>query len=113
MKQVILVRNDLKMPRGKLSVMVAHASVDAANSTTKAKFDEWRRKGMKKIVLKVEDLKALLKYENLANKSNIKTSLITDAGKTVFTEPTITCLAIGPDSEEKIDKITGKLKILL
>jgi PTH2 family peptidyl-tRNA hydrolase len=42
----------------------------------------------------------------------LTTALITDAGKTFFKEPTKTCLAIGPDKEEKIDRITGKLKLV-
>jgi len=113
MKQVILVRADLRMPKGKMAAQVAHASVDAVANTARSKFEKWRKQGMKKIVLKVKDLNDLIKYEKLAQKARIKTALITDAGKTVFKEPTITCLAIGPDSEEKINKITAKLKILL
>lgn len=113
MKQVILVRSDIIIPKGKLAAQVAHASVEATEFTNKKIFEEWRQEGMKKIVLKVQDLDALLKYEKLAKKNKLKTALIKDAGKTVFKEPTITCLAIGPDSDEKINKVTGKLKILL
>lgn len=113
MKQVILVRNDINIPRGKLAAQCAHASVEASELSNQKKFDLWRKEGMKKIVLKVEDLNALFKYEKLAQKAKLTTAMITDAGKTVFTEPTITCLAIGPDSDEKINKITGKLEVLL
>lgn len=113
MKQVILVRADLRMPKGKLAVQCSHASVEAATMSNIKKFNKWKQEGMKKIVLKIPDLKALFKYEKLANKAKLKTAMITDAGRTVFKEPTITCLAIGPDSDTKINKITGKLKILL
>ena len=53
MKQVILVRQDLKLPKGKLSSQVAHASVDAVLKSKKESIDEWKKQGMKKIVLKV------------------------------------------------------------
>ena len=53
MKQVILVRNDLRMPKGKLSSQVAHASLEAALKSNKLK--EWRSKGTKKVILKVKD----------------------------------------------------------
>ena len=49
-KQVILVRADLKMPKGKLAVQVAHASVEAALGSSQEKVNAWKRNGMKKIM---------------------------------------------------------------
>lgn len=110
MKQVILVRSDLKMPKGKLAVQVAHASLEAALKSNKLK--EWKSKGTKKVILKVKDEGELLKYYELAKKYKLTNALIKDAAKTFFKEPTITCLAIGPEKSEKIDKITKELKML-
>ena len=67
---------------------------------------------MKKIVLKVKDKPELLKYKNLADDAGLVNALIVDAGKTVLEPGTATCLGIGPDKEEKIDRITGSLKIV-
>lgn len=112
LKQVILVRTDLKMPIGKLSAQVAHASVDAVLLSKKKKVNSWKMLGMKKICLKVNTLEELKKIIDKAKKAGLQTSLITDAGKTFFKTPTITCGAIGPDKQEEIDKITKDLKIL-
>ncbi len=112
MKQVILVRKDLKMPPGKMSAQVAHASVEATFKSDKEDLNEWLEEGMKKVVLKVEDEKELIKYFKLAKQNGLVAVLIKDAGKTFFKKPTNTCVAIGPDDEGKIDKVTGKLKIL-
>ncbi len=109
MKQVILARKDLKMEKGKLAVQVAHASLKAALKTEKKFLNEWIDSGMKKVVLKVDSKKDLVKFKNLAEISGLKAALITDAAKTFFKKPTTTCLAIGPDTEEKIDEITGNL----
>lgn len=111
-KLVILVRQDLKMNKGKLSVQVSHASVEAALKTPKDILNKWLEEGMKKVVLKVEDEKELDSYRKIASSYGIKTALVKDAGRTFFKEPTVTCLAIGPDAEEKIDKVTGRLKML-
>lgn len=111
-KQVILLRNDLKLPRGKTSSQVAHASVDCVLKSDKKIVDKWREQGGKKIVLKVADEKELLKYMSMAENEGLKTALIKDAGHTVLEPGTITCLGIGPDLEEKIDKVTGKLKMV-
>lgn len=100
------------MPKGKVSAQVAHASVEAVLRSLKDKIMEWKEDGSKKVVLKVEGLKELMEYKEMARKAGLQTAIIEDAGRTFFTEPTITCLAIGPDEDKKIDKITGKLKIL-
>ena len=112
LKQVILVRDDLKLPKGKLAAQVSHASVDAMLKTSKRIIDAWREQGMGKIVLKVKDEAELRKYMQQANQAGLITALITDAGKTVLAPGTVTCLGIGPDETHLIDKITGHLKMV-
>jgi len=111
-KQVILVRMDLKLPAGKLAVQVAHASVEAVHRSDKNIVKHWRSEGMKKVVLKVPNLEELYHYGEEAKKLGLTTAIITDAGLTTVAPGTTTCMAIGPDAEVKIDKVTGNLKIL-
>lgn len=111
-KQVILVRDDLKLPKGKLAAQVAHACVEAVHRSDKVSVKAWRAEGMKKVVLKVKNLEELYHYEQEASREGLITAIITDAGHTVVAPGTTTCMAIGPDNEVKIDKITGKLQML-
>ena len=111
-KQVILVRQDLKLPKGKLAAQSAHASLGAAMKSNKKTLEDWKKQGAKKIILKVDDEKELLKYLGMAQNEGFKTELVKDAGHTVVEPGTITCLGIGPDLEENIDKVTGKLKMV-
>ena len=111
-KQVILVRQDLNMPKGKLAVQCSHAAVDAALSCPREKLEAWKKGGMKKVALKVSNLEELQMYAKKARAAHLLVKVITDAGKTFFSEPTITCVAIGPDREDVVDKITGSLKML-
>ena len=111
MKQAILIRNDLKLPKGKAASQCAHASVEAVFRSDKSLVSEWRKEGMAKIVLKVSDLKELQKYNQLAKDFGLTTALITDAGRTTVEPGTVTALCIGPDDDEKIDKITKNLKL--
>ena len=112
MKQVILVRQDLKMPKGKLAAQVAHAAVEATLKCSKTIVKDWRKEGQKKVVLKVADIRAMNRLKGQAESIGICTAIIRDAGKTFFKRPTTTCLAIGPDKEDKIDSITGQLQML-
>ena len=58
------------------------------------------------IVDTVDELKAIQeKYKNICG-----THLVTDAGFTVFKEPTTTCLGLGPISEDKIGDDLKALK---
>jgi len=56
--------------------------------------------------------KELFKYIQIAKDLGLSSSIITDAGKTTVAPGTTTCGAIGPDKEDKIDEITGDLKLL-
>ena len=111
-KQVILVRNDLKLPKGKMSAQSAHAAVEAVLKSKKTTVKKWRDTGSKKVVLKVADKKELFVFKRFAEEAGFITSVITDAGKTTIAPGTTTCMAIGPDDEEKIDEITAKLKLM-
>jgi PTH2 family peptidyl-tRNA hydrolase len=111
-KQVIIIRKDLKMSMGKAIAQACHASIEAYKSSDKKIIKKWEESGSKKVVLKVNSLEELLKIYEEAKKSGLVVSLIRDAGKTELEEGTITCIAIGPDYSEKIDKITGNLKLL-
>jgi PTH2 family peptidyl-tRNA hydrolase len=109
LKQVIIIRQDLKLPKGKAAAQAAHAAVEAVWKSDKNKVQEWRSAGQKKSVVKVADEKELYKYIQQAKDQGFTTAVITDAGKTVIAPGTTTCAAIGPDDEEKIDLITGEL----
>ena len=111
-KQVILVCDDLKLPKGKMAAQVAHASLEAAWKADKDKIKNWRAEGMAKIVLKVANKKELYKYIQLAKDVNLATSIITDAGHTVVEPGTVTCGAIGPDTIDSIDAICSELKLM-
>ena len=111
MKQVILVRQDLNLPKGKLAAQVAHAAVDAVLKTDKETIAEWRAEGAKKVVLKVKDEKELRDYQKKADRAGLRTVLIADGGLTVVPPGTITVLGIGPDEDKKIDACVGMLKL--
>ena len=111
-KQVILVRQDLQLPKGKLAGQCSHASVEATLNSDRKIVEAWRKQGMPKIVLKVKDEKELVSYLQQAKDLGLVACLIMDAGKTVIVPGTKTCVGIGPDQEEKIDVLTGKLSLL-
>lgn len=116
-KQVIIIRKDLGMRRGKECAQVAHSSmlwiIDKLKNKLEFTIEEkdWLFGDFTKVVLQVSNLDKLLEIYNFAKESNLLAYLVTDLGKTEFNEPTITCLAIGPDKEENINKITGELKL--
>ena len=111
-KQVILVRSDLKLPKGKLAVQVAHASLEAATKAAADILAAWRAHGAKKIALKVANEEELLRFKREAGAQKLPCALICDAGKTVLEPGTITCLGIGPAHSERIDQLTGALKMI-
>jgi len=111
-KQCILVRDDLKLPKGKMAVQVAHASLAAYEWAKPAVQEAWKREGMKKIVLKVDKLEDLFKYKEEARRMDIPTALIQDAGLTTVPPGTITSLGMGPADAMVLDKIVGHLKLM-
>ncbi len=116
-KQVIVVRSDIRMSKGKLAVQVAHAAVIAAFKAYKSPrwrswFDEWWSTGQKKVVLKGGGERDLLGYAAEAEKLGLPTSIVRDAGRTELEPGTLTAIGIGPGPSDLIDRVTGGLKLL-
>ena len=111
-KQVIVVRQDLKMSKGKLAAQAAHAAVEAYKIADPDILKEWEDEGSKKVIVAVKDIKELFKVQENAKELDLPCSMIRDAGKTEIPPGTLTAIGIGPDEEKKIDKVTGSLKKL-
>ncbi len=114
-KQVIVVRKDLKMGAGKLAAQCAHASMLAyLESVKKDKkiVEDWLNSGQKKIVLEVENEDLLTKLYKAFQYEKVPCALVNDAGLTQLPPGTTTALGIGPDVNQKIDKFTKPLKLL-
>lgn len=129
-KQVIVIRKDLNMRKGKMCAQAAHASlkvfldrkigwnlVEGDNKfiTIKLTDDmaEWVSGIFKKVVVSVDSEAELLAAYEKAKSLNLPCALITDSGLTEFNGvPTNTACAIGPCSDELVDQVTGNLKLL-
>ncbi len=128
-KQVIVMRKDLNMRKGKMIAQGSHASMavilDELDIKQAIKKDDcdpifasdvvahWLNNAFAKIVVSVNSEEELLNVYNKAKDAGIACSLIQDAGRTEFKGvPTYTCVGIGPDEISKIDKITGDLPLL-
>ena len=124
-KQVILIRKDLKMRRGKEIAQGSHASMQfLVTQIVNQKFTDstqipvslsevelaWLNKGMAKVCLRVNSKEELLQYHEKAKTAGLKSYLIQDSGRTEFAgQPTYTACAIGPAEVDSIDAITGDL----
>ncbi len=112
MKQVIVVRTDLKMGKGKMVSQACHASIAAFLKASEEDRKVWIEEGMKKIILKVSSEKELISVYKKLKRRKLPVELISDRGLTQLSPGTKTALGCGPVEDEKINKITEKLKLL-
>lgn len=128
-KQVIIIRRDLNIRRGKEISQGAHASMmwlayrlnhepfpDDCGSQARAAFTEpeaqWLQGLFTKITCQVPTGDDLFRLQLRAAEEGVIAYLVTDAGATEFHgQPTPTALAIGPDWEDRVDLITKGLKL--
>lgn len=112
LKQVIAIRKDLSLSRGKTAAQAAHASLKAWKGADAETRSDWEREGAKKVVVEVEDEEQLFRLKEDADRLKLPTALITDRGYTEIEPGTKTALAIGPGEAKKIDKVTGSLSLM-
>lgn len=128
-KQVIVVRKDLNMRKGKMAAQVAHASMKSVLDRMSLTGDDyWQTRSLvtnntepmelwlsglfAKVVVFCDDELALHDLICRAEEEGVACSIIIDAGRTEFDGvPTLTCAAFGPDEIKKVNNITGLLKL--
>ena len=122
-KQIIVVRNDLNMRKGKMIAQGAHASMkwflDQNKHSSNIEVEltavqrAWIFGQFTKVVVRCDSEQELLDLIQKAKDYEITVSPIIDCGLTEFNGvDTLTCAAFGPDFSENLDKITGHLKLL-
>ena len=137
-KQMIVMRRDLRMRKGKIAAQAGHACVEATLMALarEGRLDEvrltpdegwvylehpaeevtplsdWFDAGVAKVCVYVDSEEELLDIADQGREQGFLVALIKDAGFTEFHgEPTLTCLAFEPLPAEKIDPITGELPL--
>ncbi|XP_002120560.2 peptidyl-tRNA hydrolase 2, mitochondrial [Ciona intestinalis] len=114
-KMVIVVRQDLKMGKGKIAAQCSHAAVGAykqLNKHKKSTLKSWEYCGQPKVVLKCQDETELLALHQHASAIGLTATVIQDAGRTQIAPGSRTVLGVGPGIESLVDKVTGHLKLL-
>lgn len=128
-KQIIVVRTDLKMKKGKIAAQVAHASlgailqlctfVESKNNivymlhyTKGSTLHDWLQGIFTKVVVGIDGEEALLQLYQNAKSANLNAILIKDRGFTQIAPDTYTCVGIGPAEDEDLAPLTSHLKLL-
>jgi len=126
-KQVIVIRRDLRMRRGKEIAQGAHAAGawladrvleqmrqngSVAHVPLSSAERAWLETSFRKVTVKVNSEEELLAVYRQALEAGLVVRLVTDRGLTEFGGvPTRTCLAVGPDYDDLIDPVTGDLEL--
>jgi peptidyl-tRNA hydrolase, PTH2 family len=128
-KQVIVIRRDLKMRRGKEIAQGAHAATAwltrrmvfgddrgsapaSASVTLSAAEMDWLAGSFRKVTVTVTSEEQLMAVYEKARAAGLVAELITDSGRTEFHGvPTPTSVGIGPDYDDLIDPVTGDLAL--
>ncbi len=99
--QYLLIRTDLKLPKGKAIAQAGHGvqlairAVDrSGDETSKRYLDEWEKGRYTKIALKVDDLAAIEAVAGLLAQDGVLHAKVVDEGRTVIGAGTITVLAL-------------------
>lgn len=132
------MRTDLGMRKGKMAAQAAHASMmflaKQFRNSSASYFNtvhhptgnlhgygisisdeqlKWMQELFTKIVVGCDSELDLLRIIDAAKAEGLTVNHVVDSGKTEFGGvPTLTCAALGPHEAERIDGITGKLKLL-
>lgn len=111
MKQVIVVRRNIKMSQGKIVTQACHACLQATCTASPTRLQAWDALGTPKIVLRCDSSAEMAALAAGATELGVPNALVRDAGRTEVDPNTITALAIGPGTDKEINGLTRHLKL--
>jgi len=114
-KMLFVVRQDLKMGKGKIAAQCSHAAVACYKSAVKRHRHElkcWEYSGQAKVVVKCTTENELMELYRTTSALGLNAAVISDAGRTQIAAGSKTVLGIGPALEDKINIVTGHLKLM-
>lgn len=125
-KQVIVIRKDLNMRKGKIAAQVAHAAMkvffDWGDWVDHDCFEianlpspmvTWMKGAFTKVVVSVNSEEEIYDLAKRATDLDIPHAVIIDNGLTEFRgNKTTTCIAIGPAESETVDQLTAGLPLI-
>ena len=116
LKMIFCVRTDLKMSKGKMCAQVGHATLGIYEQNLLKKkqdmLEKWKNCGQAKIAVKIKSEREMFCLKHKAEEMGMLTHIVQDAGKTQVASGSNTVLVIGPEYENKLNQITGHLKLL-
>eukprot|EP00873_Tetraselmis_striata_P013830 jgi/Tetstr1/434094/TSEL_023238.t1 len=116
-KMVLVVRQDLKMGKGKIAAQCCHAAVGVVMDLCEepagySLMMQWEANGATKVAVKAETEAVLLDVERRCGEAGIPSFMVIDAGRTQIAPNSRTVLAVGPAPTALVDSVTGDLKLL-
>lgn len=115
MNQYIIVRKDICLDIKNLPKMmgqVAHAAIESYSISKTENIYKWECNSKAKIILSVKGETQLKNLSEKLHLSNIPHVNIIDEGRTVFLEPTFTCIGISIIDSNELINIVKKLQLL-
>lgn len=113
-KMVLVVRNDLRMGKGKIAAQCSHASLGLYKKVffrAPKSLQRWEMSSQVKVVTRVESEEEMLYLQTRAKNLKLPCHITVDAGRTQIAPNSKTVMAIlGPS--HLVDEITGSLKLL-
>jgi PTH2 family peptidyl-tRNA hydrolase len=121
-KQVIVVRKDLRLRKGKIASLASHAAMqfildnnesdrpDELQVKLSQQEVEWIKGTFDKDVLGIDSHDALIDMVLKAELNGVNVYSIFDKSKKPDEGPQLVCAAFGPDEEDQLAQIIGSLK---
>lgn len=115
LRMVLIVRQDLLMGIGKAMGQAGHAftmTLLLAQERIPEVVEDYLTDAQPKIVVGCKNLAALLRAQDECRDAGLVCVLVRDAGRTVFPEPTDTCMGIGPCRRIDLPKFVQRMRLL-
>ena len=110
-----LVRTDIEIPVGKLTAQTGHAYCtvifNAIRDGDRDQVQKYFDNDQPKITLRAKNLASIERAARECKEAGINHFVVTDAGRTVFNEPTVTCMGIGPVQKGELPKFVQRMQL--